>query len=68
MRVAFGPGFYGESGDGDEAGWVERGGRLERFAGQNVLVRFEYVTDGATHGAGWAIDDVAAGLAPAMER
>lgn len=63
VRVALGPGFYGKSGEGDEAGWVDEEIGLGRFAGEEVLVRFEYVTDGATHGAGWAIVDV--GLAAA---
>jgi hypothetical protein len=59
IQVALGPGYYGRSGDGDEAGWVDEEVDLDQFAGQDVLLRFEYVTDGATHGPGWAIDDVA---------
>jgi hypothetical protein len=32
---------------------------LTSFAGQRVLLRFEYVTDGGLNTSGWAIDDVA---------
>jgi hypothetical protein len=38
---------------------VEESVSLAQYAGQRVLLRFEYVTDGSTHGEGWAIDNVA---------
>lgn len=52
--AAFGPSYTGASG-----GW-----RLERidltpFAGQEVLLRFEYVTDDGIDAPGWCIDDIA---------
>lgn len=58
VQVALGPGYYGKSGGGEEAQWIDEEVDLGGFAGQEVLVRFEYVTDGATHGVGWAVDDV----------
>ena len=59
VLVAYGPGYSGISGGGDEPVWVDERVDLSAYGGQEVLLRFEYVTDGATHGEGWAIDDVA---------
>ncbi len=50
---SFGPGYTGQSG-----GWIEERFDLSPYAGDNVLVRFEYVTDDAVHRSGWLIDDV----------
>jgi len=58
VRQAYGPGYTGESGGGSEPEWVEESMDLSAFAGQNVLLRFEYVTDGGLNTPGWAIDDV----------
>jgi immune inhibitor A len=58
-RAAFGPGYTGESGGGETAAWVDERVSLAPYAGKKILLRFEYVTDGSTHGNGWAIDDVA---------
>jgi hypothetical protein len=58
VRRAYGPGYGGRSGGGAEAAWLEEGINLTDYTGGTVLIRFEYVTDGATHGEGWAIDDV----------
>jgi hypothetical protein len=38
--------------------WIDEEVDLSAYAGQEVLVRFEYVTDGGTHGRGWALDDI----------
>jgi hypothetical protein len=57
VRLAVGPGRYGVSGGGEEPAWVDERVDLSRFAGQDVLLRFEYVTDGGTHGRGWAVRD-----------
>ncbi|MFQ5878870.1 MAG: hypothetical protein ACE5IZ_01675, partial [Dehalococcoidia bacterium] len=56
---AYGPGYTGKSGDGSVAAWVEETVDLAPYAGQQVLIRFEYVTDQATNQPGWAIDDIA---------
>jgi hypothetical protein len=56
--LAYGPGYTGRSG-GDEPRWVEEAIDLTAFAGQRLLLRFEYVTDGGLSTPGWAIDDMA---------
>ncbi len=47
LDVAFGPGYTGESG-----GWVAEEVPLDAYAGQEVLVRFHYLTDDALNGHG----------------
>ena len=58
---SFGPGFTGRSGSraGGAPQWVQETADLTPFAGQEILLRFQYVTDDAVHLDGWAIDDVA---------
>jgi hypothetical protein len=51
---SFGPAYTGQS-----EGWIEDRFDLSPYAGQEVLVRFEYVTDDAVNGPGWLIDDIA---------
>ena len=58
VQVAVGPGRYGASAGEDEPEWVDERIDLSRFAGQDVLIRLEYVTDGGAHGRGWAVRDV----------
>ncbi|MCC7352549.1 MAG: immune inhibitor A [Anaerolineae bacterium] len=55
---AFGPGLTGTSGRGGEPAWVQEEYDLTPFAGRQVLVRFEYVTDDAVNYPGILIDDV----------
>ena len=50
---SFGPGYTGESG-----GWLEESVDLTLYAGMNVLLRFEYVTDDAVNEDGVCIDDI----------
>jgi hypothetical protein len=57
VEVYLGPGFDGRSGDPLEADWIAETVDLSPYAGQQLQLRFEYVTDGATHGEGWAIRD-----------
>ena len=52
--TSFGPGITGESN-----GWVEDSVDLTPYAGSEVLVRFEYVTDDAVNGRGLCLDDFA---------
>ncbi len=59
VQVALGPGYTGKSGDGADPAWVTERVSLAKYAGQKVLVRFEYVTDGGTHREGWSIANVA---------
>lgn len=55
------PAYTGLSVTGDSvaAQWLEESIDLSAYAGREVLVRFEYVTDTAVTAAGWALDDVA---------
>ena len=54
LQTAFGPSYTGSSG-----GWRREQIDLSPFAGREILLRFEYVTDDAVNGAGWCIDDIA---------
>ncbi|MEE8442462.1 MAG: hypothetical protein V3S37_01825 [Dehalococcoidia bacterium] len=51
---AFGHGYTGDSG-----GWLQDQVDLTPYSGQEVLVRFEYVTDDAIHGQGLCLDGIA---------
>jgi hypothetical protein len=53
---AFGPGYTGLSGGGPV--WIEEKLDISAYAGQEVLIRFEYVTDDAVNRPGWALDDI----------
>jgi immune inhibitor A len=56
---AYGPSFTGLSGGPSEARWVDERIDLSPYAGQEVLVRFEYITDQGTTHQGWIVDDIA---------
>jgi hypothetical protein len=51
---AYGPGYTGTSGD-----WLKNQIDISDYTGQEVLVRFEYVTDDAVNHPGFVIDDIA---------
>ena len=55
---AFGVGWTGISGGGKTPAWVEEKVDLSAFAGKQILLRFEYVTDDALNLPGWLIDDI----------
>ena len=50
---SFGPGYSGSS-----KGWQEDGVDLSKYAGQEILLRFHYVTDDAINGSGLCFDDI----------
>lgn len=50
---AYGPGYTGQSG-----GWVEESIDLTPYAGQEIIVRFEYITDDAVTQPGLILDDI----------
>lgn len=50
---AYGPGYTGSS-----AGWIGETVDLSEYAGSEMLLRFEYVTDQSTHGTGFAVDNI----------
>ena len=53
VEAAYGPGYTGSS-----DGWVPEEVDLNGFAGQKLLVRFEYVTDDASNLTGFAVDGI----------
>ncbi len=53
---SFGWAYTGKSGDGPV--WIEEVIDLSPYAGQPILLRFEYVEDDALNYPGWAIDDI----------
>ncbi len=55
---SLGPGFTGKSGGGETAVWVQETANLTPFAGQEALIRFQYLTDGAVHEQGFLLDDI----------
>lgn len=53
---SYGWGYNGTSGQGGE--WIQEQVDISRFAGQEIYLRFEYVTDAAVNGEGFLLDDV----------
>jgi hypothetical protein len=49
---------YGWGYNGVTSGWIQEEIDLSEYAGKNIFVRFEYVTDAAVNGEGMLIDDV----------
>jgi immune inhibitor A len=58
MDLAYGPAFTGKSGGGDRPSWVDEEVDLTPFAGEKILLRFEYITDEGVNLDGFAIDDI----------
>jgi hypothetical protein len=56
---AFGVGWTGVSGGGKTPKWVDERVDLTPFAGEEILLRFEYVTDDALNLPGWLVDNIA---------
>ena len=57
VAQAYGPGYTGSS--GSEARWLEERIDLTPFAGREILIRFEYISDDSTNLRGFAVDDIA---------
>jgi hypothetical protein len=51
-------GYTGNSGGGSTSEWVQETVDLSEYAGQPILLRFEYVTDAAVNRAGFVVDDL----------
>jgi hypothetical protein len=49
---------YGWAYNGQTSAWVNEAVDLSDYVGKKVWIRFEYVTDAAVHGEGFALDDV----------
>ncbi len=56
--VNLGNGFTGDSGGASGPQWVREEVDLSAYAGREVLLRFEYVTDQALNLDGFAVDDI----------
>jgi hypothetical protein len=56
---AYGWAYTSFSGGGNEAVWVQESIDLSDYAGEQVLLRFEYITDDAVNGEGLLLDDLA---------
>jgi immune inhibitor A len=56
---AFGVGWTGMSGGGSAPAWVNEEIDLTPYAGKEILMRFEYVTDDAVNRPGVLLDDIA---------
>jgi hypothetical protein len=60
--ASYGPAFTGRSGAKEEqspAQWVQEQVDLSAYAGKQILLRFEYITDDAYNAPGLALDDIA---------
>ena len=53
-----GHGFTGTSGGGESPQWIEEEVDLGAYAGKQILLRLEYVTDDAVNGVGFLVDDL----------
>lgn len=54
----YGFGWTGYSGGSAPGEWIEESVDLSEYAGQEVMLRFEYVTDAALNGEGLLVDDI----------
>ena len=53
LQVSFGPGYTGAS-----DGWRRESVSLRQWAGEHILVRFQYITDAAIHDHGLCLRDI----------
>ena len=63
-------GYSGRSGGGSQAEWIDEQIDLSAYAGQRVLIRFEYITDAVLNKEGLLLDDMrlqAAGYSSGFE-
>ena len=56
----YGPALGGQSATlpGNRGGWISEQIALEQYAGQQVIIRFEVLTDSANTGAGFVLDNI----------
>jgi immune inhibitor A len=57
--ASYGWAYTGASGSADGPRWIEERIDLTAYAGQEILIRLEYVTDASVNGNGLLIDEVA---------
>jgi len=56
---SYGCAWNGMSGGRNQAQWIDESVDISQFAGEIVLLRFEYITDAAVNGEGLMLDDIA---------
>jgi hypothetical protein len=54
----YGWAYTGLSGGGSHAEWIQESIDLSAYAGEEVFIRFEYITDAAVNGEGLLLDDI----------
>ncbi|MEN6393096.1 MAG: hypothetical protein ABFD53_04760 [Anaerolineaceae bacterium] len=54
----YGWGYNGVSGSADQVDWIQETVDLSQFAGEQVQLRFEYITDAVVNGEGFLLDDI----------
>jgi hypothetical protein len=54
----YGWAYTGLSGGGSQAEWIDEQVDLSAYAGQHVLIRFEYITDAVLNKEGLLLDDI----------
>jgi hypothetical protein len=55
---SYGWAYTGYSGGGEIPEWIEERVDLSSYAGEEILLRFEYITDAAVNGDGLLLDDI----------
>jgi immune inhibitor A len=55
---SYGWGYSGYSGGGAAPEWIEERIDLSDYAGEEIQIRFEYITDAAVNGDGLLLDDI----------
>jgi len=55
---SYGWAYNGISSNGNGAEWKQETIDISQFAGEKVLIRFEYITDAAVNGEGFLVDDI----------
>jgi hypothetical protein len=55
---SYGWAYTGFSGGGELPVWIEESVDLSKYAGEEILLRFEYITDAAVNGDGLLLDDI----------
>jgi len=56
--ASYGWAYNGVSGGGEKSVWINEQVDLSKYAGKEIDIRFEYITDAAVNGEGFLLDDV----------
>ena len=58
LGTAYGAGYSGVSGEGNVPVWIDESVSLDAYAGEEILLRYEVITDDGVNQPGMAIDDI----------